>query len=366
VLRKIISGAAVVALTAAALVATSSVAEARSARPALAAPASVTVGQSYAITVKPHRKGTVKLQRRAGNGAWHTVARKKARKSSGRLTFTRVESAAGQIAYRAKVSGHLSAVDRVSVKRKVSPPPPPKPQPELSVQVSTTSEDDILVDESYRVDLAATAADGSPIADLPVTVQKQDPGSSTWTPVGGSLTTDSDGEAFFNDSTSKRGFVTYRATGGSLTGETLAVIWENIHMPSAAGDGLSVGAPCGAGVSASGDDRDMTLTSAGTCHVAVNNVLTLTWNFGGNGCTEVDYDNFTFTGTAAEAMVDLSVLIDGTDTASGADSLTSGQSTGGLHLHGDPMSQLKLTMTVRAGANGSFQGRIAAPTAHCF
>ncbi len=97
--QKLIAGVAVVVLTAGAgLVATTGAAEAKSPRPTLAVPKTVKAGQHFAVTVMPHRKGTVLLQRKADKGPWKTVAHRKSRHASGKILFHRVERTSGRVA----------------------------------------------------------------------------------------------------------------------------------------------------------------------------------------------------------------------------------------------------------------------------
>lgn len=367
-LRKIICGLAVAILTAGAcLVTASGPAQAhRAARPGIVAPSSATVGQTFAVVARAHHRGRVLLQRRAAGSRWRTVARARTR-HAGRVVFRRTEQRVGRVAYRIRSAGRVSRIDRVTVMARPgggTGAPPPVSAPALLVGVGYDT-DDLFVGQTYRVGIEALDADGSPLVGRTVAVQRQDAGSSTWRDVG-SYTTDSAGQASFTDSSTARGFVSYRATSGSLSGETLVVVYENLAMPTAAGNGLAVTRTgCGGTLAPAASGVDLRETSvAGACQVAVNDSLTLTWTFGGHGCTTVAYDGFSLEGSAG-GRVRLGVTIDDADLSPGSD-IGVGGSSGRLEVNGDPMQRMVVDMTVTAGVGSSLVGHLLAPRATCF
>lgn len=339
------AGAVVIVLAGAGLVASGGSADAkRVARPSIAAPTRVVAGHAFKITVRPAHAGRVVLQRKLGSG-WRAVAHK--RSSGGRITFLRTERTAGMVAYRARVGQRFSPVQRVSVRPRTLPPPPAGP--ELSISVDST--DDVYVNDTYTVAIETYRGDDA-LPGRTVTVQRRDPGSSTWVTAGaGTYTTDGDGEASFQDSSAKRGLVQYRATSGSLSGLTQVPVFETVPMP-VAGLVQKKSPACGANVTGDGNGNvQLTLkkaaktTSKPACNVNGGSVQ-VTWSMPDGECVPVQYDALSLTGGSG-ASGTLSLDIDGVNFVSLAGLGTHGRQV----FNGDPMAQLVLTMTSTANAD---------------
>jgi hypothetical protein len=322
----------------------------------ISGPARVREGRTFALVVRTsHQAGRVALLRKRPHGAWKVVAHARADQSVRRVTFQRLEKAAGALRYRAQLRGLSTPVHRILI---TAPP-----EPMLFMGASGGENGDIFVGDTYTV--SATLLRGeSPIVGRAVRVERQAPGSSTWTPAG-TYTTDDQGEASFTDHSDVRGLVQYRGFSRALTGETLVGVFQEVSMPAAAGPDLTLRSH-GCGVALSGDDAAVDLRLSSTpepsaCTLAAGDFVEATWHLRGL-CSPISMGSLTFDGPANG--VDVQVTVDGESFVD--QHLGANQGTGHLGINGDPPDALTIRMEVSSGTVGpTYVGTISQLDAIC-
>jgi hypothetical protein len=184
------------------------------------------------------------------------------------------------------------------------------------------------------------------------------------------VVTGGDGGASFTDSSDEAGLVFYRATSGTLSGETVVSIFDVEEMPAAVGPNLAVATKgCGGGITGSAGNVSLierTTTTAPACTVMEGDYVEASWTLTGN-CTTVRIGNISVSGNDSDenplARVDLS--IDGQPFRDDEPALGPGESTGPTTVNGDPMQSVVLRMTVVNGNGSNLTAALSGVQAVC-
>jgi hypothetical protein len=326
--------------------------------------ASPVVGKAFRVTGRAPgtRPARIVLQRKvAAHGRWTAVASRQLTRSTRKATWTRREAVARRVWYRTKLGARYSVAKRITVRR------PPAPPTTFIMSAGRTDGGDIFVGEVYSVGGELTKG-GAGVAGVSFAVARRLGISGPWQSLG-SYTTDGTGAFSLTDSSSDRGMVYYRATGGGRTGMTAMPVFDVISMPAVTGPTLKMSyKPTTCNATLAGDDSALTigLREKAGCTTKAGDYVDLRWNPPGI-CAPVRLDDFSLTGESSPGAeeVRVQIYLDGNPIYPEQwRRVQRGSSTGSFSTGSNEFDELGIRMTVSEGS-GDFVGQIANAEAQC-